>query len=265
MGPTEELSITVWTTGCSFGPTLDRRSSFAHVSAWGKCHEDLWVHVLHGPLGRCSPKGLHYLPARLNEAPHTWWMEGPSTNLSVNLQGTQYGYMAVKYQWISNFLIFRLIFRQKSTGFRMFDSLDSLPKQPKKVAKPPHIWAKLGQMRNSGKKKQNLSIKSQKKNSTSQPYLGRIWGVSVGPLQSHFMDSQRLIPGADVHTFLACAKEMALMVHLMKNPVTPKTTTWTIQCTLWRMLGFCESHKFWLFDGKLMSNMSNGTHVEFVV
>ena len=100
-----------------------------------------------------------------------------------------------------------------SIDFRHFstkiDSLDSLPKQPKKVAKPPRIWAKLGQMRNSGKKNQNLSIKSQKKFSTSQPYLGRIWGVSVGPLQSHFMDSKRLIPGADVHTCLACAKEMA--------------------------------------------------------
>ena len=99
MGPTKELSITVWTAGCSFGPALDRRSSFAHMSAWGKCHEDLWVHVLQWPLGRCSPKGLHYLLARLNEAPHTWWMEGPITNFSLNLQGTQI--MAVKYHWCS--------------------------------------------------------------------------------------------------------------------------------------------------------------------
>lgn len=62
---------------------------------------------------------------------------------------------------------------------------------------------------------QNLSIKSQNMFSTSQPYLGRIWGVFVGPLQSrficfiYFMDSQRSIPGADVHTCLTCAKEMA--------------------------------------------------------
>ena len=258
------------------------------MSAWGKCHEDLWVHVLHWPLGRCSPKELHYLPARLNEAPHTWWMEGPSTNLSVNLQGTQYGYMAVKYQWFSNLLIFRLIFRQKSTGFRMFDwfsteidSLDSLPKQPKKVAKPPHIWAKLGQMRNSGKKNkiiQNLSIKRQNMFSTSQPYLGRIWGVFVGPLQSrficfiYFMDSQRSIPGADVHTCLTCAKEMAfnqLWWYIWwKIPSSPKLPPEPSNVPYEECWDFGDHTNFdslmqswfqiWAMD-------SNGTHVEFVV